>query len=197
MEINVSYLVDETNRRQAVQIPYAEWKQLKQRLLDAEMQFWDIQSLDTEIRKVDLALALNEIKEIEAGRLPANTVTASFASDNLNQSLLTNGRQIIATEFFCNKASLMFSKYPLLRQELLSLPQQQLGGFVTTVSEGYVSFGRILTSEKRRTQPAMRIEIHFICIYSSDSAQQSPVYLAALYDKSERKFTEPPHTEFI
>jgi hypothetical protein len=199
MEINTSYVVDEANRRQAVQIPYAEWKQLKQRLLDAEMQFWIIQELDKHIRNADLALALAEIQEIEAGRQQVKTIAEAFSenADSTHQTLKHITIPILTTDFFCRRAEPLFKKYPLLKQDLLALPQSTLGGSATRVGDEHLSIGWIFIHAKKKQQPATRIEVHFICRYPSTTVQASPLYLAAIYDKSERKLVDPPFTQFI
>ena len=199
MEIKTSYVVDEANRRQAVQVPYAEWKQLKQRLLDAEMQFWVIQELDKQIRTTDLALALAEIQEIEAGRQPARTIIEAFTENakSTNQLLERVGIPILITDFFCRRAEPLLKKYPLLKQDLLALPQSKLGGSATRVGNDYLSIGWIFIHAQKKQQPATRIEVHFICRYSSTTVQEFPLYLAAIYDKSERKLVDPPFTQFI
>lgn len=199
MEINISYVVAETNRRQAVQIPYTEWKQLKQRLLDAEMQFWVVQELDKQICATDLALALAEIQEIEAGRQLTKTVIETFSdgADATNQQPVCISTPILTTNFFCRQAETLLKKYPLLKQDLLALPQSAVGGFARRVGDDYQSIGWIFTHAKKKQQSAMRIEVHFIYRYPSTTVQASPLYLAAIYDKSERKLVDPPFTQFI
>jgi hypothetical protein len=199
MEIKTSYVVDEANRRQAVQIPHAEWKQLKQRLRDAEMQFWIIQELDKQIRSTDLALALAEIQEIEAGRQLAKTIVEAFPenADFTNQPLERVGIPILTTDFFCRRAEPLLEKYPLLKQDLLALAQRTLGGSTTRVGDDYLSIGWIFIHAKKKQQPATRVEVHFICRYSPTTGQELPLYLAAIYDKSERKLVDPPFTQFI
>jgi hypothetical protein len=199
MEIPVSYVVNDTNRRQAVQIPYAEWKQLKQQLLDAEMQFWTIQELDKRIRTTDLALALAEIQEIEAGCQPTKTVFEAFSDcvGSTNQSPAPTGIPILTTDFFCRQAEPLLEKHPLLKQDLLTLPQSALGGSATRIGEDHLSIGWIFIHAKKKQQPAMRVEVHFICHYHPATTQANPLYLAAIYDKSERKLVDPPFTQFI
>ena len=192
METTISYLVDESNRRQAVQITYAEWKQLKQRLLDAEMQFWEIQRLDKEIRKFDLELAIQEIRHIEAGQLPTKTIAEIF---DYPPSVV--GLSILVTSCFYKKAKPLLAKYPALKQELLALPQHRLGGPATVISDDYLSFGSVLLCSKKKSQPAMRVEVHFICKYQLGAPSTAPLYLAAIYDKSERKLIEPPFAPLI
>jgi hypothetical protein len=199
MEIKVSYVLDEANRRQAVQIPHAEWKQLKQRLRDAEMQFWVIQELDKRIRTSDLALALAEIKELEAGRQPAKTIVEAFPenAESTTQLLERVGTPILTTDFFCRRAEPLLKKYPLLKQDLLALPQSKVGGSAMRIGDDYLSIGWIFIHAKKKQQPATRIEVHFIYRYSSTTVQEIPLYLAAIYDKSERKLVDPPFTQFI
>jgi hypothetical protein len=199
VEIPVSYVVNDTNRRQAVQIPYAEWKRLTQRLEDAEMQFWVIQELEKQIRATDLALALVEIKAIEAGHQLVKTVVEAF-SEEVNFTSQPSGHiriPMLATDFFCRKAEPLLKKYPLLKQDLLGLPQRSIGGSATRVGEDHLSIGCVFSHAKKKQQPAMRIEVHFICQQTPATAQINPLYLAAIYDKSERKLIEPPYTEFI
>ena len=57
MDINISYVTDSRGRRRAVQLSYADWKKVQQKLERAQM-------------KEDLRQAFAEIHEMEAGRLP-------------------------------------------------------------------------------------------------------------------------------
>ncbi|HET9503103.1 MAG TPA: hypothetical protein VFO93_06160 [Hymenobacter sp.] len=197
MEIPVSYVVNDANRRQAVQVSYADWKQLTQRLQDAEMQFWVIQELEGQIRKADLTAALAEIREIESGYRPGKTVAEAFSEASVNEVSPPIRVAILATDLFCRNAEPLLKKYPLLRQYLLELPQQKLGGSAVRVGEEHLSIGWVFARAKKKNQPAMRIEVHFICEYPTDTPRMAPLYLAAIYDKSERKLIEPPFTQFI
>ena len=193
MELNVSYVVDEANRRQAVQIPYAEWKQLKQRLLDAEMQFWEVKKLEAEIRRNDLFQALTEVQEIEAGHLIAETIAEAFAENIPTGNVLAANDVRLVIQLFRRKAEVFIQKYPLLRQELLLLQRQKITGFATALTPDYLSIGWSIERKKSKQQPAMRIEVHFICRNAANNIQLAPakLYLAAIYDKSEQKLVQP------
>nr|GFC94669.1 hypothetical protein [Tanacetum cinerariifolium] len=169
--LTISYVVDEANRRQAVQIPYAQWKQLKQRLLDAEMQFWEIQKLEAEMRRSDLLQALVEIQAVEAGHLQATTVAEAFFSNSQAESSFATNTLLLVVQ----------------------LQRQKITGFAKALSSDYLSIGWIIERKKSKQRPAMRIEVHFICRNAVDKIQLAPVklYLAAIYDKSEQKLVQP------
>lgn len=61
MDIHVNYVTDSLGRRRSVQLSMADWKKVQRELERARM-------------KADLREALDEIREMEAGRQPVVTL---------------------------------------------------------------------------------------------------------------------------
>ena len=66
MDINVNYVTDSQGRRRSVLLSLADWKKVQRELERTRV-------------KADLREALAEIRETEAGRLPAVTLAEGLA----------------------------------------------------------------------------------------------------------------------
>ena len=201
MKVTRGYITDERNNRLGVLIPNAEWKRLKQRLLDAEMQFYEIKRLEAEIRQTDLLAALPEVLASEAGNVLARTITEAFASsDNLQLAESTTaGFPILALPSFINKAAPLIQKYPALTPELFNLPYSKLGSFASRVGNDHLAFRWLIERAKTKKQPKLRIEVVFICKYSETPKELNggPIYLAVIYDKSDQKLVQPEPLDLL
>lgn len=66
MKIHLQYLNDEEGNLTAVQIPIEEWQQLEKKMKKYEQAFQV---------KEDLAAAFREVKQMQAGKLPKQTLS--------------------------------------------------------------------------------------------------------------------------